>query len=144
MAIVIEETLVHVLFLARHMENCNLQSMAVVALLELGIPTKRVGFDLVKKSIIIAYERPGLTTKEIFHEIGQKYEPRMTSMQIDQSIRDAISEAWKFHDDEMWRCYLPQIMAQGMRKPTNAEFITQLARLMELWVGCRKEPLYER
>lgn len=144
MAIAIEATLVHVLFLARHLKNCDPQGMAVVALLELGIPTKRAGFDLLKKSIIIAYERPGLSTKEIFLEIGQKYEPQMTFTQIDQTIRDAISEAWEFRDDEMWRCYLPQIMAHGMRKPTNAEIITQLARLMDLWVGCRKEPLYER
>lgn len=144
MPIAIEDTLVHVLFLARHLNNCDLQSMAVVALLELGVPTKRVGFDLLKKSILISYKKPGLTTKEVFLEIGQSYEPQMSVAQIDQSIRDAILEAWKFHDEKTWRCYLPQIMASGMRKPTNAEFITQLARLMELWVGCRKEPVYER
>ena len=140
----IQETLVHVLFLAQHLNNCDPQCVIITALLELGIPTKRSGFDLLKKAIMISFRRPDLTIHEIFDEIGQSYESELTFEQIDQAIRSAISDAWKYREDRIWECYFPQVMAKGIRKPSNAEFITQLARLVELWAGCRKEPVYER
>ena len=43
-----ENTLKHVLFLARHLNNCDLSCVVLAMLLELGIPTKRDGFDYVK------------------------------------------------------------------------------------------------
>ena len=140
----IQETLIHILFLAQHLNNCDPRCVVIAALLELGIPTKRSGFDLLKKSILVSYERPGLTIHEIFREIGQSCEMPMSFEQIDQAIRAAISDAWEYSDDAVWRCYFPQVMAQGIRKPSNAEFITQLGRLVEMWAGCRKEPVHER
>lgn len=140
----IQETLVHVLFLAQHLNNCDPLCVVIAVLLELGIPTKRSGFDLLKRSILISYRRPGLTVHEIFYEVGHSYEADLSFEQVDQAIRAAISDAWRCRDDTVWLCYFPQVMAQGIRKPSNAEFITQLARLLELWAGCRKEPVYER
>ena len=140
----IQETLVHVLFLAQHLNNCDPQCVIITALLELGIPTKRSGFDLLKKAILVSYRRPDFTIHEVFCEIGKYYEAEPSFEQIDQAIRAAITDAWKYRDENVWQCYFPQVMAQGIRKPSNAEFITQLARLVELWAGCRKEPVYER
>lgn len=144
MAIVIEATLRHVLFLAKHLNNCSPRCVAVAALLELGIPTKLIGFELLKNAITASFEQPELmTTKEVFLEVGQQYTPELAFEQIDQAVRTAIGEAWKCRDDEVWKCYFPQVMAKGMRKPTNAEFVTQLARFIELWAGCRKEAVHE-
>lgn len=144
MAIAIEATLRHVLFLAKHLNNCSSKCIAVAALLELGIPTKLIGFDLAKEAVVVCYERPELmTTREVFLEVGQQYTPELTFEQMDQAVRTAIADAWKCRDDEMWRCYFPQVMAKGMRKPTNAEFVTQLARIIELWAECRKEAVHE-
>lgn len=145
MATTIEATLRHVLFLARHLNNCSPKCVAVVALLELGIPTKLVGFDLLEKAIVISCEQPELmTTKEVFLAIGQQYTSALVFEQIDQAVRTAISDAWKCRDDDVWRCYFPQVMANGMRKPTNAEFVSQLAKFVELWEECRKKAVYER
>ena len=140
----IQETLVHILFLAQHLNNCDPMCVIIAALLELGIPTKRSGFDLLKRAILVSYKRPDLTIHEIFCEIGENYESEPSFEQIDQAIRAAITDAWRYRDENVWKCYFPQVMAQGIKKPSNAEFITQLARLVELWAGCRKEPVYER
>lgn len=140
----IEVTLRHVLFLAKHLKNCSPKCVVVIALLELGIPTKLIGFDLLKNAIVTSYEQPELmTTREVFLEVGQLYTPELAFEQMDQAIRTAIADAWKCRDDKVWKCYFPQVMAKGMRKPTNAEFVTQLARFVELWAECRKEAVHE-
>ena len=139
MASPIEATLRHVLYLAYQLHNCEPRCVVVAALLELGIPTKLAGFDLLKYAIEIYYDHPELiTVKEVFHEVRRRYAPEISLDQIDQAIRTAITEAWGFRDDAVWQCYFPQVMSQGMKKPTNAEFITQLAKLLELWDGCGK------
>ena len=139
MARPIEATLRHILYLAYQLHNCEPRCVVVAALLELGIPTKLVGFDLLKYAINICFDHPELiTVREVFHEVRQRHAPGISLDQIDQAIRAAITEAWICRDDAVWQCYFPQVMSQGMKKPTNAEFITQLAKLLELWDGCGK------
>ena len=52
--------------------------------------------------------------------------------QIDQAIRAAIAEAWNYRDDAVWQCYFPQLIARGMKKPTNSEFIVTIADKLRL------------
>lgn len=139
MASPIEATLRHVRFLAYQLHNCDYRCVVITALLELGIPTKLAGFNLLQYAIVICFNHPELiTVKEVFQEVKQQYAPGISIEQIDQAIRTAITEAWGFRDDTVWQCYFPQVMSHGMKKPTNAEFITQLAKLLELWDGCDK------
>ena len=140
----IEDTLRHVQFLNRHLNTCDLQCMTVVILLELGISTKRDGFEYMKKGITLLCEDPVLLiTKGVYPEIGECYDPPVSNMQVEHSIRSAITDAWTQRNKRVWGYYFPDATGRDPKKPTNAEFITRIARILELWQGCRKEVCYE-
>lgn len=140
----IEDTLRHVQFLNRHLRTCDLQCMTVVILLELGISTKRAGFDYIKKGILLMCDDPTLLiTKGVYPEIGKCYNSPVSDFQVEQSIRSVISDAWSQRNKCVWGYYFPDPIDGDPKKPTNAEFITRIARVLELWQCCRKEACYE-
>lgn len=141
----IEDTLRHVQFLNRHLNTCDLQCMVVVILLELGISTKRIGFDYMKKGILLMYDDPALMiTKGVYPVIGKSYRPPAGSLQVEYSIRSALSDAWQQRNSRVWGYYFPDSTEGEPKKPTNAEFISRIARVLELWQCCQKEVSYER
>lgn len=136
----IEDTLAHALFLCRHLKCCDFECAITAVLIELGVPTKCVGFDYLKTAIILFHEDPTqMITKDLYPAIGKVYSSRPGYAQVEQGIRRAISEAWKSRDDSIWKCYFPSGLDGNIGKPTNAEFISRVARFLELWQGCRKE-----
>lgn len=135
----IEYTLKHVVFLARHLKDCDLQYVITAALLELGVPTKTMGFDYLEKAILIFFEHPARTlTKDIYPTVGNSYTPPVTAYQVEKSIRGAINEAWKERNDRIWCCYFPPDESGRIRRPSNGEFISMLARFLQLWQGSCK------
>lgn len=135
----IEDTLRHVQFLNRHLNTLDLQCMVIVVLLELGVATKLDGFDYIMRGIILLCDDPALLiTKGVYPEIGKCYEPRIGSQQVERSIRTAISDAWSQRNSKVWGYYFTD-----PKKPTNAEFITRIARILELWRCCQREASYE-
>lgn len=140
----IEDTLRHVQFLNRHLNTCDIQCMVVVILLELGISTKRDGFEYIKKGILLMYEDPALLiTKGVYPEIGKCFNPPVSNMQVERSIRSAISDAWLLRNKRVWGYYFLDSTGSNPKKPTNAEFVTRISRILELWQGCQKEVSYE-
>lgn len=138
-------TLRHAHFLARHLNKCELQYAVVAVLLELGIPTKRIGFDYLKNAIMLLFEDPAkMMTKGIYPAVSDLYDPEIGEFQIEQAIRSAITEAWKDRDEDVWSYYFPLDKNGNVKKPTNSEFISRIARFMELWQGCCKEVNYAR
>ena len=136
----IEDTLRHVQFLNRHLNTVDLQCMIIVVLLELGIATKRDGFDYMKQGILLMCEDPALLiTKGVYPEIGKCYSPPVGCQQIEHSIRSAINDAWSQRNSRVWGYYFPDATGNKPKKPTNAEFITRIARILELWQCCQKE-----
>ena len=136
----IEETLQHVQFLNRHLNTCSLECMIVVVLLELGISTKRAGFDYIKKGILLMCDDPAaLITKGVYPEIGKSYTPSVSDLQVEQSIRSAISDAWNQRNPRVWGYYFHNTAGDKPKKPTNAELISKIARVLELWQCCQKE-----
>lgn len=136
----IEGTLKHVLFYSKYLNNFDLQSVTVAVLIELGVATKRNGFDYLKKAVMLLYEEPvSQVTKDIYPAVGACYSPAVGKLQVEQAIRSAINEAWKNRDEDVWAYYFPQ-----GKKPSNAEFISGIVRFLELLRGCRKEAAYEK
>lgn len=141
----IEGTLKHALFLARHLNKSELQCATVAVLLELGISTKRMGFDYLKKGIVLFCEDPSqMITKEIYPAIGNQYTPEVDTESIEQTIRSAITDAWRTRDEKVWRYFFPTDENGRVSKPSNAEFISRIGRFLELWQGCCKEVAYEK
>lgn len=140
----ISETLRHVLLLARHLKECDLRGVTVVALMELGVPTKSVGFEYLKRAILLQYEDPTRAlAKDIYLEISVRCKLN-SEEQVDQAIRDAIRIAWEKGSKTAWHWYFSYDGRMPRRKPTNSEFISRLSCVLELWQACvEKEICYE-
>ena len=54
-----------------------------------------------------------------------------------------IHDAWENRDEAVWRCYFPSNQEGFVEKPSNGEFISRVARFLELWQGCCKGVNYE-
>lgn len=132
-----EETLEHIKFLARYWGRAGLQYMVITLLLELSVPTGCDGFDYLKESIILYYEDPMQTiTKGLYPAVADQYDCFVDGTQIESSIRNAIRKAWKNRNENNWRRYFPPNIYGEIPKPSNTEFISRIARVLELWKGC--------
>lgn len=132
-----DKTLEHVLFLARRFNKSNIRHVAIILLMELGVPTQYDGFDYIVKAIVLCVQNPALVMmKGLYNLIAEQYEREMDTHQIEQAIRSAIDSAWRRGDSEAWVRYFLSSQRHGARKPANAEFISRLARTIELWIGC--------
>lgn len=132
----IEKTLCHVLLLARHLDKCNPRGAAVVMLMELGVPTKLVGFEFLKKAIELQRKDPTrVLAKDIYTEIALHYRQNSED-QVEQAIRDAIKASWRHGSREAWEWYFSYAGKPVSNKPTNSEFISRLAYILEIWQEC--------
>ena len=141
----INNTLRHVLFLAKHLDVCDLRGAVIVILMELRVPTKSIGFEFLKKAILLQYKNPTRAlAKDIYLEMALHY-MLSSEEQVDQAIRDAIRSAWKLGSKEAWDWYFSYGDHAIISKPTNSEFISRIAYILELLQGCsRGEDRYER
>lgn len=141
----ISETLLHVLLLARHLEKCDLRGATIVVLMELGVPTKSVGFEFLKRAILLQFEDPTRAlAKDIYLEIALRCKLN-SEEQVDQAIRDAIRIAWEGGSKTAWCWYFSYDGREPRRKPTNGEFISRISYILELWQACNKKGgSYER
>lgn len=135
----IHKTLEHVLFLARHLKKCTVRGAMVAMLMELGVPTKCVGFEFLKYAILLQLEDPTRSlANDIYMEVRLHY--RQTSEeQVEQAIRDAIKQAWRSGSKRAWEWYFSYDGHFPGSKPTNSEFISRIAYILELWQECTKE-----
>ena len=140
----ISETLRHVLLLARHLDKCDLRGVTIVALMELGVPTKSSGFEYLKRAVLLLHEDPTRAlTKDIYLEISLRCKLN-TDEQVDQAIRDAIRIAWENGSKTAWRWYFSYDGHAPRRKPSNGEFISRISYILELWQSCNeREICYE-
>lgn len=133
----IDRTLKHVLFLARIFRKQDVERVIMTLLIELGVPTHYDGFDYLVKAIYIFCEDPTqMIMKGLYPAIARQYSREIEGLHIEQAIRGAIQYAWKRHDDGIWLRYFPPSKDGTLTKPTNTEFVSRLAYVVELWKGC--------
>ncbi len=133
----IERTLYHILLLAQHLENCNLRGAIIVVLMELGVPTKCVGFEFLKKAIELQRKDPTrILAKDIYLEISLHYKQSSEEL-VEQAIREAIKMAWRRGSRKAWEWYFSYDGRAVSNRPTNSEFISRIAYILEIWQGCK-------
>lgn len=138
-----DKTLEHVLFLARRFNKSNVRHVTIILLLELGVQPQYDGFDYLVKAIVLCVQDSALVMmKGLYNLIAEQYDGEMDTHQIEQSIRSALESAWKNGRSEAWEMYYLSGQQCDTKKPANAEFISRLARTIELWMGCCEA--YER
>lgn len=134
----IERTLNHILLLSRHLDQYNLRGAIIVALMELGVPTKCIGFEFLKKAIELQRKDPTRAlAKDIYLEISLHYKQNSEEL-VEQAIRDAIKMAWRHGSREAWEWYFSYGGRAVSNKPTNSEFISRIAYILEIWQECKR------
>ena len=142
----IERTLCHIVLLSKHLDHYNLRGAIIVVLMELGVPTKSAGFEFLKKAIELKRKDPTRAlAKDIYLEISLHYKQHSEEL-VEQAIRDAIKTAWRRGSKEAWEWYFSYEGRAVLNKPTNSEFISRIAYILEIWQECRitKGDRYER
>ncbi|MBQ8805535.1 MAG: sporulation initiation factor Spo0A C-terminal domain-containing protein [Bacteroidaceae bacterium] len=137
MVSMIDRTLDHIQLLARHLDPYNLRAGIVIILMELGVPTQSMGFEFLKKAIELQREDPTRAlSKDVYLEISSHY-PQYSEWSIERAIRQAIKKAWISGSPQAWSWYFSYDGQTIANKPTNSEFISRIAYILEIWQECK-------
>jgi len=137
MTCTIEDSLVHIIFLVKYMQGCDISSVALLVLLELDIPTNHVGFDYLLHAIVAFCKDPLQTlSKGVYPEVASYYNYAVSQEEMEQAIRGAIKKGWKNGNEIAWKYYFSHNTTDSIKKPTNSEFISRIGRVLQLWQGC--------
>lgn len=136
---IVDNTLDHVIYLTRRFGEDDLESAILAILLELGLSSQSDGFRYLRKAILIEYTAPGQRrNKMLYPAVGCHFEPQRGWRQVEYGIRTTIIAAWNHRDEDIWVYYFPENVRDAQR-PSNGEFISQIACILELWRKCNKE-----
>ena len=141
----IGNTLQHALFFSRHLRKCSTKCVTVAILLEMGFPTKRIGFEYLTQAIVRFHDDPAQAiTKELYPSVADVCGSGVDAKQVESAIRAVIVETWDNRNPKVWDYYFPHYIGRKMARPSNTEFISEIARFLELWQGCCEEVMYEQ
>lgn len=138
----VDDTLVYVLLLTRHIRSGDVPRAILAVLLELGLQPNSDGFGHLRKAIYEKYCNPDQRVSAVYLTVGKLNNADPDSNQVEQAIRTAIDAAWKNRDDEIWGLFFHKDKNGRIKRPSNSEFIARIACVMELWHGCSKEVCY--
>ena len=114
-------------------QNNNLQLSITKILHELGIPSHIKGYQYIRESIILLYNRPeivGGITKELYPEIASKF--NTTVSRVERAIRHAIEVSWNRGDWNLMEEIFGHSVDIDKAKPTNSEFVVTVADKLRL------------
>lgn len=114
----------------------NLQVSLTNILHELGVPSHIKGYQYIRESIMIVYDRPeivGGITKELYPEVANKYDT--TVSRVERAIRHAIEVSWNRGSWELMENIFGHSIDIDKAKPTNSEFIVTIADKLKLEFG---------
>ena len=114
-------------------ERQKLEQQITYIIRELGIPAHIKGYHYVRESIIMAVIDTSILnyiTKMLYPAIAKKY--KTTSSSVERAIRHAIEVAFSRGQAEYLEDVFGYMVKDGKRKPTNSEFIAQIADKMRL------------
>lgn len=139
-----QETLYHALFMARHLNRCAPREGLVYILLELQLPAHRIGYHYLIKAILLFYNNPvGMLLAGIYQTIIAELDHPITYRKLEQDIRVVIEAGYRNCDPRVWGYYFRRRRELPAGRPSNFEFIAQIASFLELWQSCCKEASYE-
>lgn len=138
----VNDTLAYVILLAFNIRNGDIPAAILAVLIELGFQSSVDGFGYLRKAIYLKYQNPDMRLTEIYQEIVQTSSSVQSPSQVEQAILAAIENAWRNRNLETWDYFFSEKRMGKRRRPTNKEFICQMACFMELWDShCREVAL---
>lgn len=99
-------------------------------LLALNFSTNKKGFRYCRESILMLSDNPGKqVTKEVYPALAK--ENNTTRTAVEKAIRSAIDSAWESRNDVVWRQYFMPAPNGVIPRPTNTQFLTRIADVIE-------------
>lgn len=114
-------------------QHNNLQLSITKILHELGIPSHIKGYQYIRESITLLYNKPeiiGGITKELYPEIATKF--NTTVSRVERAIRHAIEVSWNRGDWNLMEEIFGHSVDIDKAKPTNSEFVVTVADKLRL------------
>lgn len=119
--------------LARQLSGFDSEYVILIMLMDLEFVEKHNGFEYLREAIyILCEEHEALVTQSLYSAVAARCGRRVSDSVIERSIRTAIEAAWE-NQGQLWRIFFP-----SDKRPSNIEFISKMAKYLELWKGCCK------
>lgn len=132
----VNNTITYIKHLAQDLAGCDPNCAVLAIMFDLAIPVNHSGFEYLKAAILMQYENPTLDlVNDIYIAVAETH-GNISADMVSSSIRRAVKVAWDHGEVGVWDRYLPAVLTNKKRPPTNAEMIAGLARVIELWQGC--------
>lgn len=135
----VNETLRYVISLAEDVSKGDVPAAILTVLIEMGFHSHTDGFVYLRSAILIKSKNPGLRIASVYREILEINEDASSSGVVEQAILTSINSAWNERNTEVWEYFFSEHRTGKRGKPTNKEFISQIACFMELWNSHCKE-----
>lgn len=97
-------------------------------LTEIGVPHSILGYDRLKAALQLVIDDPDLInrmTKGLYPQVAAMV--HSTASRVERNIRHGIESAWDRGDYDVLRKYFGNTISPSKGKPTNSEFLSQIA-----------------
>lgn len=132
-----DDTLDHILYLARQLHGFEAEHIVKLILLELNFFSNGNGWAYLCDAIVtFRTDTRQSITKELYPTVAQHFGPGIKSRQVEKAIRTAIQKAWEQRDDAVWKRYFRVTNSGIIERPTNGEFISRIAATIDFWYAC--------
>ena len=107
------------------------QSFITDKLNKAGFSSRHKGYLYLQEAAMLMWKNPSISiTKELYPAVAAKFSG--TPIQVERSIRGAISKAWEQRDDMIWKQFFPHTADTVQERPSNSVFISCISERMKL------------
>lgn len=117
-------------------EEFGLMEYITEFMLDMGVPAHLKGYHYLRTAILLAEEDMevvGSVTKLLYPEIAKRF--KTTEQKVERAIRNAIEVSWARGNADTFEDLFGYSFLTGNSRPTNSEYIAQIADRMRLEVG---------
>ena len=117
----------------------NTEVTIIRNLANLGVPANLKGYEYLKFGLSKVLENPTIIqgmTKELYPTIAKEYDT--TSSRVERAIRHAVEVMFDRVDPELLKEYFGNTISLKKDKPTNSEFLAQVAEYIRIELGAYK------
>lgn len=117
----------------------NTEVVIIRNLTNLGVPANLMGYEYLKFGLSKILENPVTIrrmTKELYPTIAQEY--GTTPSRVERAIRHAVEVMFDRVDHELLIEYFGNTISLKKDKPTNSEFLAQVAEHIRIELGAYK------
>ncbi|MCI9198831.1 MAG: phosphoglycolate phosphatase [Lachnospiraceae bacterium] len=114
-------------------EDTQLMKFVTEFMLDMGVPAHLKGYHYLRAAILMAgedMEVVGSVTKLLYPEIAKYF--KTTEQKVERAIRNAIEVSWTRGNAETFEDLFGYSALTGNCRPTNSEYIAQIADKIRL------------